>query len=302
MRGFQTVKSWFTNVNSAPSSFIENELELTTRGIAGSMSSVINDFGLNRRTGVNGTHFNAHFGREWSRTSGRSGNKSIYTAPMAVNGQHAVWQKGLTKREMYEAWDKHILESKGLGTTFRRYSYQALGGKYSLANKFLASSGGAGTLFPVGVSLYFASRDAIDGYRKDGIFGAITGAVKGYVTAAITNRIIGGILMNPGRGLIGAGVLLGAGYVGHKVFDVRNEGNARLQMGRMNMTSWRRGPSSSMISANVQAQKHRSITAIENSKYSSVRGMGNEAYMVTSPRSRYAGSTNIGNTYSLIPS
>jgi len=297
-RRFETQRQWINDNFNSRASFIENELELTTKGLAGAMSSVINDWGFNRRMGADGSHFNAHFGRRWSRNGGFRQNN--YVAPVVQQGSETVWRRGLSKKELYTAWDDYIMNSQGFGTGTRRVAYRALGGKGSSVNKFLAIGGGFSTILPPAVSLYFASQDAMEGYKKDGIVGGLIGAAKGYVSMAIVNRIIGSALMNPLRATVAGGLLIGAGYAGNRVLGVLNDGNDYLKMGKMNLVSWKRGPGSAMISSNAQMQKQRSIAAVENSRYSSMRGLGNEAYMATAPRGRYGNNTILSNTHSMI--
>ena len=150
-------------------SLIENELELTTRGLAGSMSSVINDWGYVRRQSTTGGVIDTKWGRVWN-----ANGTGKYAAPgIARNGGIEGWATVRSEKELYQAWDHYIMKSEGLGSSTRRVAYRALGGKGSSVNKFLARWGGVGTLFPGAMSLYFAAKDAIHGYQKEGLIGGI---------------------------------------------------------------------------------------------------------------------------------
>jgi hypothetical protein len=267
------------------SGFIESELELTTRGLAGSMSSVINEWGLNRRELEGGGAINTRWGREWT-ASGVKG----FVAPSGKG-----WGRVDGKKELYESWEKHITGDKSPFGKLRNLAYKSLGGKDSSANRWLARMGGFSTLLPAGIALYFAAKDAKKGYEENGILGGVLGAVKGYATSAITNRIIGSALMNPVKGVAAAAVLGGVAYTAHKVFDVRTQGNVYMQS-KKESTSWMRAPGLTIASSTVATMRQRAISAIENSKYSSMKSLGSEAYMITAPRSRYASNTMMGNT------
>ncbi len=267
------------------SGFIESELALTTRGLAGSISSVINDFGLNRRQLEGGGFLNTRWGKEWT-AKGVKG----FVAP----GKDG-WKRVDGKKELYESWEKHITGDKSPFGKLRNLAYKSLGGKDSSANRWLARMGGFSTLLPAGIALYFAAKDAKKGYEENGILGGVLGAVKGYATSAITNRIIGSALMNPVKGVAAAAVLGGVAYTAHKVFDVRTQGNVYMQS-KKESTSWMRAPGLTIASSTVATMRQRAISAIENSKYSSMKSLGSEAYMITAPRSRYASNTMMGNT------
>jgi len=273
------------SVASSRGGFIERELELTTKGLAGSMSSIINEWGFNRRESATGGTIDTRWGRAWTTKGlGR------YVAPSEEG-----WMRVSGKRELYSQWDDYITNSKGLGSGTRRFAYGLLGGKNSSANRWLARMGGFGTVLPTGIALYFAGKDAVEGYDKNGIMGGITGAAQGYLKAAITNRIIGSALLNPIAGTAALGVLGAVGYASKRMFEVMTEGNLYLQNNRQR-TSWTTNVSMSIASSTVATMRQRAIAAIENSKYSSMKSLGNEAYMITSPRSRYASNTIMGNS------
>ena len=273
------------SVASSRGGFIERELELTTKGLAGSMSSIINEWGFNRRESATGGTIDTKWGRAWTTKGlGR------YVAP-AEEG----WMRVSGKRELYTQWDDYITNSKAFGSGARRFAYGLLGGKNSSANRWLARMGGFGTVLPTGIALYFAGKDAVEGYHENGIIGGVTGAAQGYLKAAVANRIIGSALLNPGVGITGLAALAAVGYGSKRMFEVMTEGNLYLQNNRQR-TSWTTNASMSIASSTVATMRQRAIAAIENSKYSSMKSLGNEAYMITSPRSRYASNTIMGNS------
>lgn len=273
------------SVASSRGGFIERELELTTKGLAGSMSSVINEWGFNRRESATGGTIDTRWGRAWTAKG-----LGKYVAP-AEEG----WIRVAGKRELYTQWDDYITNSRAVGAGVRRFAYGLLGGKNSSANRWLARMGGFGTVLPTGIALYFAGKDAVEGYHENGILGGVSGAAQGYLKAAVANRIIGGALLNPLVGIMGLGALGAAGYAGKRIFEVMTEGNLYLQNNRQR-TSWTTNVSMSIASSTVATMRQRAIAAIENSKYSSMKSLGNEAYMITSPRSRYASNTIMGNS------
>lgn len=268
-------------------SLIENELELTTRGLAGSMSSVINDWGYVRRQSITGGVIDTKWGRVWN-----ANGTGKYAAPgIARNGGIEGWATVRSEKELYQAWDNYIMKSQGLGSGVRRTAYRALGGKGSTVNKFLARWGGVGTMIPGAMAFYFAAKDAIHGYQKEGLIGGIKGAITGYLSAAIFNKVVGTVLLNGAAGIMGAGALVGIGYAAFKIFDVRNEGNQYLQSMKQK-TSWAKGVSS--FSGSVPAtMRGRSLKAMEESQFSTLRHLGSEASMLSAPRSRYATTTRV---------
>jgi hypothetical protein len=275
------------DISKLGTSFIEGELELTTRGLAGGLSSVINEWGYNRRQRVGGGTLDTKWGREWTPGS----KKSKYAAPeIAKNGGHSAWKTVGSERQLHESWDEYITKSKGFGTGVRRGVYKFLGGKESSVNKWLAKVGGVGTIFPTAMAMFFAGKDAMEGYQKDGLIGGIRGAVTGYIQAALMNRLIGAAFMNPVRGALGAAVLITAGYVSHKVFDVRNQGNQYLESKRSQKTSWMKG-TSSFAGTVTATMRGRSLKAMESSRFGSLRSLGSEASMLSSPRARYSNTT-----------
>ena len=91
---------------------------------------------------------------------------------------------------------------------------------------------------------------------------------------------------------MGAGALVGIGYAAFKIFDVRNEGNQYLQSMRSQKTSWAKGVSS--FSGSVPAtMRGRSLKAMEQSQFSTLKHLGSEASMLSAPRSRYATTTKV---------
>ena len=57
--------------------------------------------------------------------------------------------------------------------------------------------------------------------------------------------------------------------------------------------SWSRGATPGMDSQQANTIRQRSLMAMQNSRFNAMRAMGNESYMMSAPRSRYANSTAI---------
>jgi hypothetical protein len=307
---------------------IARELDLTTRGLAGGMASTINDFGFQSRIEVDsagaatGRDLRTTWGREWT-TRGR-GN---YVAPVAAAREVTSTTGGRTRtdvgwrsvrnvEEMYGTWDDYIrqgannsffgnlrlraYEFLGGGSAIRDDAGRIVGGQMSGVNRFIARAGGVGTMLPAGIATYFAAKDAIKGYDENGVFGAITGAAKGYVTGAMGSRVIGMSLLNPLTAGVGAAALGGMAYSAYKTFSVRSEGNEYLKQKKMSVSGWQRGPSQAFGSSIAMTMRQRSIQAMENSKFNGMKSLGNESFMMSAPRSRYANSTAIGNAVPII--
>jgi len=316
----------FPFTSASRNAAIARELDLTTRGLAGGMASTINDFGFQSRIEVDsagratGRDLRTSWGREWT-TRGRGSYVAPVSAAREVSSTIAGrtrtdvgWRSVRNVEEMYGHWDDFIRGDQSLSGQFRLRAYEFLGGgsairneageivggQMSGVNRLLARAGGFGTVLPAGIALYFAGKDAMAGYDENGIFGAITGAAKGYVTGAMGSRVIGMSLLNPATAGLGAAVMGGLAYTGYKTFSVRSEGNEYLRQKKMSMSGWQRGPSQAFSSSIAMTMRQRSIQAMENSKFNGMKSLGNESYMMSAPRSRYANSTAIGNAVPII--
>jgi hypothetical protein len=289
------------------------------------MVSTINDFGVNRRIQVDATgaatgrNLDTIWGREYSYGRGRG----RYVAPVGeatarIGGRTRAdvgWRTVDSADELYGAWDRFIRQGgEGPNATafgrMRMGAYNFFGGgahtvdatgriatgEMSALNRVFARAGGVGTMLPAGIALYFAGKDAHKGYQENGVFGAITGAAKGYATGALGSRIVGMSLMNPLTSGLGWGAVGAAAYTGYKTFAVRNEGNEIMRSKKMSLSGWQRGPTQAFTSSTAMTMRGRSMMAMENSRFNAMKALGNEAYLATAPKSRYANSTSIGNS------
>ena len=281
------------------SSFIDRELRLTTRGMVGGLGSIANDFGFNRRISGYGeggkpVHgIDSLFGRV---TRGGEG----YIHPLLDSPGKVKFGVSATLEEATAKWGEHIRSTAKNETGFmklltgaRAGIYERLGGDKGGINKLLARGGGAGSLIAPTLTGVGAMMDFREGYRDGGVLGGVAGAATGYAKMAVTNKIIAGVLTNPVLGLTGAAALAGTMYSAYKIFDVRNQGNNYLKMGRMQGLSWSRGATPGMDSQQSNTIRQRSLMAMQNSRFNAMKAMGNESYMMSAPKSRYSNSTAI---------
>ncbi len=288
-----------------------HELELTTQGLAGGLSSTINDFGHNRLVSADSTPGNTKYFNAWMGRA-KQGADEGYTSPVfRGKDMEAAWRINTGKNalnESMEGWDSYINQTADAGGWFaarRKQVWNALKGgevngtrSFGAGNKFLAAAGGMGAMLAPGIAAISALSDAREGYRQGGFTGALTGMVGGYVKGAILGKTIGFALRNPILGLAGAAGLSAAAYGSYKVFDAANQGNSYLRAKRVQRTmgsSWARGPSPAMTGSTAMTMRQRSLMAMENSKFNTMKTLGSESYMINAPRSRYANSTSIGN-------
>jgi hypothetical protein len=285
------------------SSFIERELDLTTRGFVAGIGSIANDLGLNRRIsayGADGTP--SSFIDTFFGTTIRGG--SGYAHPLMDEAGRVAWTTASDINAATAGWGRHIEESfqKSTGimkhlTGARRALYNGIGGGADGSiNKMLTRLGGAGTLVAPVLMGVTAISDFRQGYKKGGVFGGVASAGKGIVAGWITNKIVAAALLNPVTSLVAGGAIAAAAYATYKIFDVRNQGNNYLRQRQMQGPSWKTGPSAGMNSAMGNTIRQRSMHAMENSRFNAMRSMGNESYMITAPKSRYANSTSIHST------
>jgi hypothetical protein len=285
------------------SSLIDRELDLTTRGFVAGIGSIANDLGLNRRVtayGADGkpsSYMDTFFG-----TTIRGGTG--YAHPLMDDAGRVSWTTARTVQAATAGWGKHIEDSfqsstgiMKVMTGIRRSLYNGLGGgSDGFINKMLTRLGGAGTLVAPVLMGVTAIADFRQGYKKGGVFGGIAGAGKGIVAGWIMNKVVAAALLNPVTTLIAGGAIAAAAYATYKIFDVRNQGNNYLRQRQMQGPSWKTGPSAGMSSSMGNTIRQRSMHAMENSRFNAMRSMGNESYMITAPKSRYANSTTIHST------
>jgi hypothetical protein len=293
--------------------WMASELEMTTRGLAGGISSIVNDLGFNRdlhesSTGIQKNYVNSFFGQVWGSSSTGQYGKG-YVHPLMKKGQkEATWRVAGKLEDAMSGWDKYInetAEAGEFGAGLKKKVWDAMKGAETspgvramgAGNRFLTRAGGMGKLISPAIAAYGVLGDAREGYEKNGIVGAVTGGVGGFIGGAIQNRIIGAALGNPYTALAIGGAALTIGASVGKMMSVGNEGNNYLRMKQMQRTSsWNRGPTHGMSSALGASMRQRSLAAMENSKFNTTRSLGHESYMISSPKSRYANSTAIGNT------
>jgi len=280
------------------SSFVDRELRLTTRGIIGGLGSIANDFGMNRRITGYGAGGKPVYGVDsFFGSVTRGGNGYIH--PLLDSPGKVKFGVSATLEEATAKWGQHIRDTAKNETGFmklltgtRAKLYEGIGGgDKGKLNQFLARAGGAGTLIAPTLTGVGAMMDFREGYRDGGVIGGAVGAATGYAKMAITNKIIAGALTNPVAGLVGAAALAGTMYSAYKIFDVRNQGNNYLKMGRMQGLSWSRGATPGMDSQQSNTIRQRSLMAMQNSRFNAMKAMGSESYMMSAPRSRYSNST-----------
>jgi hypothetical protein len=280
------------------SAFVQEELDLTTRGFFAGIGSVINDFGFNRRTGSFDTS-----GKPDSFIDslfGKALKQDGYVHPV-FRKEEAYWRIATNLDDAYQGWKSYInasyQNSSGLSKLFqgvRYHSFKALdsvGGGW--LNKQLVKAGGFSTLIAPALMAQGGLSDFKEGYRRGGLVGGAFKTVTGLVSGLVQNKVIAGILLNPGTGLLGAGITAAAGYTAFKIFDVRNKGADYIRSGRMGGLSWNRGPTPGMSGSMAATARQRALNSMENSKFNAMKAMGNESYMMNAPRSRYANSTAI---------
>jgi hypothetical protein len=278
---------------------VDRQLDLTTRGIAGTVSSVINDYGLNRRALEGGGHVDTLFGKG-IRVAGRrvSWASAEYAAPVFNAAEkEAKWAMFKTAEEAAESWADEIEGRAAQGGTvnkIRHGFYKALGGRGSEANKMMTKVGGFGTVLPVAFNAIGVAVGASQGYREGGVGGAMLGGAKGLVTNAVHGQMIGAALSHPLLMLGGASLMMASYKVGHGIFDVRTRGNNYLKMGRSGGLSWNTGSTPGMDSQVASTMRGRALMSMENSRFNAMKSLGNESYMMTAPSARYGNSTQIG--------
>jgi hypothetical protein len=278
---------------------VDRQLDLTTRGLAGSISSVINDYGLNRREAVGGGHMDTLFGKA-IRTGGQrvSWSSAEYAAPVFNAAEkESKWATFATAQEAAESWGDEIegrAAQGGYRNRARAAIYRGLGGRGSAANNMMAKIGGFGTALPVAFNLAAVGFGMKDGYREGGIGGAMKGGAKSLVANAVQGQVIGASLAHPLAMLGGASLMMASYKIGHGIFDVRTKGNNYLKMGRSGGLSWNTGSTPGMDSQVASTMRGRALMSMENSRFNAMKSLGNESYMMTSPSARYANSTQLG--------
>lgn len=280
------------------SAFVQEELDLTTRGFFAGIGSVINDFGFNRRTGSFDTS-----GKPDSFVDslfGRALKQDGYVHPV-FRKEEAIWKVANNLQDAYQGWKDYINtsyhSSSGISKLFQGVRYHGFRALDSVGdgwlNKQLVKAGGFSTLIAPALMAQGAMSDFKEGYRRGGLIGGAFKTVTGLISGLVQNKVIAGILLNPATGLLGAGITAAAGYAAFKIFDVRNKGADYIRSGRMGGLSWNRGPTPGMSGSLAATARQRGLNAMNNSRFNAMKAMGNESYMMNAPKSRYANSTAI---------
>jgi len=287
------------------SGFIQGELDLTTRGFFAGIGSVINDFGLNRRisgfdqSGKASGFLDSFFGKALGSTG--------YVHPV-YRAEEAFWQVANNLDDAYQGWKNYISTSASRSSGIAKFFHGARYSGFKLLdsvgdgwlNKQLVKMGGLSTMIAPALMGYGAIGDFKSGYRTGGVLGGIGNTALGITTGLVQNKVIAGALLNPAIGLTGGAVAAAAGYTAFKVFDVRNKGAQYMRSGRMGGISWNRGPTPGMSSSMGASVRQRAINAMENSRFSAMKAIGNESYMMSAPKARYSSSTAIYGTSSML--
>jgi hypothetical protein len=284
------------------SSWLDRELDLTTRGFVAGIGSIANDLGLNRRVTEYASsaadakpraYMDSFFGKGIRGGTG-------YVHPIMDDAGRVVWRTAATLDDATVGWARHIESaatnpSNGFlmktATGMRRSIFNALGGSTGTLNKALTAAGGAGSLVAPALMGLTAISDFREGYRKGGVLGGIGKASVGIATGWVINKMVAAALLNPIVALTAGAVVAGTAYATYKVFDVKNKGNEYLRMKQMQGNPWTRGPTAGMGSNMANTIRQRGIAAMENSRFNGMRSMGNESYMINAPKGRYANST-----------
>jgi len=285
--------SWIYN-----SGFVQEELDLTTRGFFAGIGSVINDFGFNRRTGSFDTS-----GKPDSFIDslfGKALKQDGYVHPV-FRAEEATWRVASNLDDAYKGWKDFVKtsydNSSGITKLFQGVRYHGFKILDSVGdgwlNKQLVKAGGFSTIIAPALMAHGALGDFKEGYRRGGLIGGAFKTVTGLISGLVQNKVIAGILLNPATGLLGAGITAAAGYTAFKIFDVRNKGAEYIRSGRMGGLSWNRGPTPGMSGSMAATARQRGLNAMNNSRFNAMKAMGNESYMMNAPKSRYANSTAI---------
>lgn len=284
-------------IKKGMNSFLKSQIDLTRGGWASNFKSIANDFNLRAYDPLTGDTPLRAFG---ARILEDEANAGRYAYPVLLEGR-TVWSTTAASgdegvKAAVEGWKNFAAEdlkaSKGPVGNFLWHKTlrdkMLKSEKMSVVNQFLARLGGAEHLIAPGFMFYSLYSGAKDGYREDGALGAVTGATSSLLLSMGQNYLIGAALGNP----VAAAAILGGGgallYSSYKIFDVKNQGNQYLKQGRMGGLSWNSGPTPGMSSQLNNTIRQRGIQAIEASRFNSMKALGNESYMYSSPLARYS--------------
>lgn len=291
-------------------SFLRKEIELTRGGFASNAMSIANDLNFHSREALGSTAADPRYIDTWGgRVLLKSGDSANgvknYIAPTLQNGKTAwistsIMASGEDRVEAaLGAW-KHYADEISQSPQGKGFINNFLWHK-SVRNKLLQSEsmagvnkqlyvkfGGVGNLVAPGFIAWSGYNGFKDGSRDGGIAGGLTGAAGGIVSGWLQGKAFGLALANPAVALGAAVGIATIGYSTYKMFDVKNQGNQYLQQGRMGGLSWNSGPTPGMNSIMNNTIRARGMQAIEASRFNSMKSLGNESYMYSSPLARYS--------------
>ena len=281
--------------------FLQGELDATTRGFVAGIGSVVNDFGLNRRISEVDidnkptSYVDSFFGKALGGTG--------YVHPV-YGASEATWKVAKTLDEAYGAWKSYIqeshLKSKGLmrfATGIRYNAFKLIDNiGDGWINKQLVRMGGLGSMIAPTMMGIGAISDFKEGYREGGLGRGAINTASGIIGGMVQNKVIASALLNPVAGLALASTGGVLAYTAFKVFDVRNKGVQYLRSGRMGKASWASGNTPGMSSSIGATHRQRAMNSMNNSRFNAMKAIGNESYMMNTPKSRYSNSTAMNNT------
>ena len=156
--------------------------------------------------------------------------------------------------------------------------------------------GGLGSMIAPTMMGIGAISDFKEGYREGGLGRGAINTASGIIGGMVQNKVIASALLNPMAGLALASTGGVLAYTAFKVFDVRNKGAQYLRSGRMGKVSWASGNTPGMSSSIGATHRQRAMSSMNNSRFNAMKAIGNESYMMNTPKSRYSNSTAMNNT------
>ena len=190
------------------------------------------------------------------------------TGPTAKAGLNTAWNKLFSGpgHRMGRRWAREAIGLHELTRTER--SAAARMGK-QVGSRFFGRFLGAG----------FTAVSAYEGYKKEGVWGAVKGGATAIGEQYLFGRLIGGI--GPIGMAVGAG--LGAAYLTYKIPKMINEASARYRKGYEGVDL---AHSTSDPFGMNATMRQRSLLAIQNSRLNARSGIGQEALATYRPYHR----------------
>lgn len=144
-------------------------------------------------------------------------------------------------------------------------------GRVALAGKTLAAGAG------LGFTLY----GAYQGWKQDGLTGAMWGAAEN-VAWNVGSRLIGSALLNPYT--LGAAAVAGAGYGAYRLGEAAQAHSKRLRNTEFVSTTM----IDALGSAGAMTMRQRSVMALQNTHLNARMALGNEALLMRTSYNPYS--------------